>query len=232
MQPRFAALVFVLGLADLAYVNLGVGPQVLANGPAPAPASAVEMAAPARGTLLPSPSRSVNALSPIPAEAPKTPEPEPPAPEPSAPPAQASVVEAPPSAAPSAGGEPLQEFPPSHLQVDLRVAFPAKGSALLTAEAREELLRLAQQLRENPHRRLRVIGHADARGTSQFNRYLGIWRARAVSQLLEAAGVAPEQVEMESRGEDEPLVSGASEEAWAANRRVEISIGNTGSEGK
>jgi outer membrane protein OmpA-like peptidoglycan-associated protein len=50
--------------------------------------------------------------------------------------------------------------------------------------------------------------------------------------LLEAAGVAPEQVEMESRGEDEPLVSGTSEAAWAANRRVEISIRNAGSEGK
>jgi peptidoglycan-associated lipoprotein len=241
MQPRFAALVFALGLADLAYLNLGVGPELFANAsPSPSTSRSVNSLSPAvpdARTLetMPVPSASADApRDPVPVPAASAqPAPDPaPAPEP-VPPASAEPTRAPLPSEPIAGpDQPIAQRPTSstQLEVDLTVAFPSKGSAALTPEARNELLRLAQQLRDNPHQRLRVIGHADARGTSRFNHYLGGWRARAVSQLLEAAGVAPEQVRIESRGEEDPLISGSSEDAWAANRRVEISVGEEGSQ--
>jgi outer membrane protein OmpA-like peptidoglycan-associated protein len=213
MQPRFAALLFLLGLADLAFLNLRVGPELFAHGLAQPSASSVQMA-PERAAPSPAPSRSVSALSPALREASRLDAPKPPAlGEKPTPPASE------PSAEPAAPRSTL-------LQADLTVAFPDKASATLTPAAREELLELAQRLRDNPRQRLRIVGHADARGSRQFNHYLGSWRARAVSQLLESAGVPPDQVDITSRGEDEPLAEGASEEAWAANRRVEISIGS------
>jgi len=77
---------------------------------------------------------------------------------------------------------------------------------------------------EHPDQRLRVIGHADARGSRGFNRYLGARRARAVTDVLLSAGVPRKQIEARSHGEDEPRASGESESAWAQNRRVEISL--------
>jgi outer membrane protein OmpA-like peptidoglycan-associated protein len=118
----------------------------------------------------------------------------------------------------------------TQLTADLTVAFPDTASALLTRAAREELLTLAARLRERPTYRLRLVGHADSRGTREFNKYLGGRRARAVFELLTAAGVAPEQLELESRGEEEPRVAGTSEEVLAVNRRVEIRIASERSE--
>ena len=95
----------------------------------------------------------------------------------------------------------------------------------LSDEARAQLLQLAAQLRAHPDYRIHIVGHADARGSREFNLDLGSRRARAVTELLARAGVSREQLEMESRGEDQPKVDGNSEQIWAANRRVEISIG-------
>jgi peptidoglycan-associated lipoprotein len=113
---------------------------------------------------------------------------------------------------------------------DLTVGFPDKATALLTSRARQKLLALAARLRKEPEYRVHIIGHADARGSREFNLNLGSRRARAVTELLIGAGVARRQIEAESRGEDEPRAVGASERVWAANRRVEITLGNDRSE--
>jgi outer membrane protein OmpA-like peptidoglycan-associated protein len=244
MQPRFAALLFALGLVDLAIVNLGLGPEVFANTPAeakPAPSSL-----PARAVAdvdahstppSPTPVQSREARSDLPPAAVNSdvtpPSALPPSPAPSAVPLQAAPLPAPtaPAAAPSAASAAQAVAQPeAHTStVDVTVAFPLTATALLTPEARGELLRLAARMRDDPSHRMRIIGHADARGSREFNRFLGNRRARVVSELLVAAGVPREQLEIESRGEDQPRELGSTEEAWAANRRVEISIGSEGS---
>jgi outer membrane protein OmpA-like peptidoglycan-associated protein len=110
------------------------------------------------------------------------------------------------------------------------VAFPDKASSILTSRAREELLALAARLRAHPEDRVHIVGHADARGSREFNLDLGSRRARVVFELLVRAGVSRAQLVTESRGEAEPRVTGTSERVWAANRRVEISVGSEGSE--
>ena len=101
---------------------------------------------------------------------------------------------------------------------------PETAATTLTNDARAELQAVAEQLREHPGLRLRVVGHADARGSRGFNRYLGARRARAVTEALLAAGVARRQIQAVSRGEDDPRVDGEDEAAWAENRRVEIRL--------
>ena|SRR5690349_5376915 len=263
MQPRFAALLFALGLVDLAIVNLGLGPRVFANTetpPAqssarvadieapPQPPSATPAQSPEARRELPPPSAAPQELPPVaaPSAVPLQPA-EPTSAEPTS--AQATPAEpaeptpaeptpaerAPALAARWAQPTPLPEAVTagnegSHTStLDVTVAFPETAAALLTPEARGELLRLAARMRDDTSHRLRIVGHADARGSREFNRFLGNRRARVVSELLVAAGVPREQIDIESRGEEQPLELGASEEAWAANRRVEISIGNEGS---
>jgi peptidoglycan-associated lipoprotein len=120
----------------------------------------------------------------------------------------------------------VTERAPQLAPAELVVSFPGTATATLTEEALAELQALAAHLREHPNQHLRVVGHADARGPRGFNRYLGIRRARAVTEVLLSAGVARRQIEALSRGEDDPRVTGESETAWAANRRVEISGGS------
>jgi len=257
MQPRFAALLFALGLCDLVLVNLGLGPEVFANGdePSPAPDHAAPQrpepppAAPpvelARVTPPAAPQVEANVDPDPPGLPPAASDEAPPSPnEPAKGPAPgAARATVPGAAAPSsleAASEPAArdaveagralDAELTALTSDLTVAFPDTASAQLTRAAREELLTLAARLREHPNYRLRVVGHADERGSREFNEYLGRRRARAVSELLTAAGVAPEQLELVSHGEDDPREVGTSEGVWAANRRVEIVVASERSE--
>ncbi len=66
-------------------------------------------------------------------------------------------------------------------------------------------------------------GHADERGTAEYNLALGQKRADAVKKVMMTAyGVEAKQVETISYGKERPAVQGSTEEAWAKNRRVEI----------
>jgi peptidoglycan-associated lipoprotein len=236
MQPRFAALLFTLGLADLAYVNLGLGrelfPEVEATEsdlepPAPdvqAPEPDIQPPEP-NAPSAPPPGRVSNDLpnAPSPPDAPDAPPTA--APELEAAPGDPSAQLAP-HAGVARGNSMRPDEPASELgESTLTVTFPDRASAWLGGRAREQVLALAAQLRDRPDLRARIIGHADARGTPEFNLNLGGRRARAVSELLARAGVPRQQLEIESRGEAEPRSLGSSERVWAANRRVEISIG-------
>ncbi len=70
--------------------------------------------------------------------------------------------------------------------------------------------------------RVRVEGHADERGTREYNLALGERRANAVRAYLLAQGATRRQIEVISFGEEKPISSGHSERSWAQNRRVEI----------
>ena len=77
-------------------------------------------------------------------------------------------------------------------------------------------------LADNPDKAVLLEGHADERGSNEYNLALGQRRANAVRDILLANGVYDNQVETVSFGEERPLVRESNETAWAENRRVEI----------
>ena len=85
-----------------------------------------------------------------------------------------------------------------------------------------ELNTHAATLRENASFRIRLEGHADERGTREYNLALGERRAIAVRSYLAAQGVQRSQMEAISYGEEKPVNEAHSEFGWAENRRVEI----------
>ncbi len=70
---------------------------------------------------------------------------------------------------------------------------------------------------------IRVEGHADERGTREYNLALGERRANAVVQYLVANGVAKSRIETISYGKERPADPGHDESAWSKNRRAELS---------
>ena len=70
----------------------------------------------------------------------------------------------------------------------------------------------------------RIEGHADERGTTDYNLALGQRRADAVQRYLISQNVTPSRISTVSYGEEKPLEYGQNESAWAANRRAEILI--------
>ena len=78
----------------------------------------------------------------------------------------------------------------------------------------------ADILRNNPERAVVIEGHADERGTREYNLALGERRANAIRSFLTSAGVPSNQIETVSYGEERPDDPGHSEAAWARNRRA------------
>ena len=92
----------------------------------------------------------------------------------------------------------------------------------LKPEAREALVYHANRLKANPGMHIRLEGHADERGTREYNLALGERRAQAVERYLLVQGVPSSQMETISYGEERPVDTGTTEAAYAKNRRVEI----------
>jgi peptidoglycan-associated lipoprotein len=82
-----------------------------------------------------------------------------------------------------------------------------------------------EYLSANPSARIRLEGHADERGSREYNIGLGERRAQAVRQLLLLQGAAMDQLSTVSYGEERPAVLGSDDEAWGLNRRVELVYG-------
>lgn len=88
--------------------------------------------------------------------------------------------------------------------------------------ARETLQRKAEALRALPEVTIVVEGHADERGTVEYNLALGEKRAKAALDYLADLGIDPERVSIVSYGEERPAVEGSGEAAWSQNRRDEF----------
>lgn len=104
-----------------------------------------------------------------------------------------------------------------------RVHFET-DQATLSAEARAILAENARILTAHPSIKVEVQGHADGRGTVDYNLALGERRAEAVVRALTAMGVAPSRVGTISYGEERPLAAGDTEVAWSENRRCEFRV--------
>ena len=93
------------------------------------------------------------------------------------------------------------------------------------SEYNEVLSDHAQYLGENNAARVRLEGHADERGSREYNIGLGERRAQAVRRVLLIQGAAANQITTVSYGEERPQEYGSNEAAWAKNRRVELVYG-------
>jgi len=80
----------------------------------------------------------------------------------------------------------------------------------------------AKYLNANPSVKVLIEGHADERGTPEYNIALGERRAKAVETYLENMGVTSEQLSVVSYGEEKPMIKDRSEAAFAKNRRAVI----------
>ncbi len=94
--------------------------------------------------------------------------------------------------------------------------------AIVKRAAFAELRKHAEALAEDRSLRVRLEGHADERGTREYNLALGERRANAVRAYLMTNGALSSQLETISYGEEKPAMSGSNESAWAKNRRVEL----------
>lgn len=103
------------------------------------------------------------------------------------------------------------------------VYFAFDSSTVPGAE-RAKLAAVADWFKANSNRSLFLAGHADKRGTPEYNRALGERRALAVREYLVGLGVPAAQLYTNSYGSDRPAVEGDTEEAYAKNRRVEIGV--------
>jgi peptidoglycan-associated lipoprotein len=96
--------------------------------------------------------------------------------------------------------------------------------ATVNSGERGKLDAVSEWFKSNPGHALFLAGHADKRGTPEYNRALGERRAEAVREYLVGLGISADVLYTTSYGSDRPAVDGDTEEAYAKNRRVEIGV--------
>lgn len=94
--------------------------------------------------------------------------------------------------------------------------------SIITPEARDILSKNADHLMAQAGVRIRIEGHCDERGTTEYNLALGERRAKSAYQYLMDLGVDPNRMTIVSYGEETPLDPAQTEAAWAKNRRAEF----------
>lgn len=97
-------------------------------------------------------------------------------------------------------------------------------SSDLTESARSALESKVPAMNANPDVRIRIAGHADERGSDEYNMALGQRRAAAAKRFLTDRGIDGGRIEIVSFGEERPAVTGNDESAWQQNRRAEFEI--------
>ena len=135
----------------------------------------------------------------------------------------------------SSGGDtqvataPAGPAPGSQLDLEInvgdRVLFAFDSSAL-SAESRTTIERWAAWLKTYPANRAIIEGHADERGTREYNLALGERRADSARDYLVSLGVDPNRIKIVSFGKERPAVPGSNERAWAQNRRAALVLDN------
>jgi len=95
-------------------------------------------------------------------------------------------------------------------------------TADILPEFNAQLQAHGQFLAQNANSQLRLEGHADERGSREYNIGLGERRAQAVRRVLMLQGAAGTQLTTVSYGEERPAQTGSDDEAWRLNRRVEL----------
>jgi peptidoglycan-associated lipoprotein len=104
---------------------------------------------------------------------------------------------------------------------DVRFGF---DSADIDASGRDALSKNLGWLRDNTRAKIEIEGHADSRGTIEYNLGLGAKRAKAVKDHLISQGVAPDRISTISYGKELPLCQEETETCWARNRRAHFVV--------
>jgi OOP family OmpA-OmpF porin len=110
---------------------------------------------------------------------------------------------------------------PGTLKLQVPIRFRT-NSTIIERASYPTANRIAQAMKTHPDYQLRIIGHADSRGTDEYNQALSLRRAEAVKRYFTNKGVDPARVITEGRGESEPVVPNTTSSSMARNRRVEF----------
>ena len=116
---------------------------------------------------------------------------------------------------------------PAHIDeliANFEKVFFDTDSSELDIASRGVLDRNAAILQEHVEVKVQVQGHADERGTVDYNLQLGNERANAVKTYLVGQGVGPDRIAVISYGEEMPASTGHHESSWAQNRRAEFVV--------
>ena len=104
-----------------------------------------------------------------------------------------------------------------------RVVYFDFDKAEIRAEAQAILACHGKYLTDRPSAAITLEGHADERGTREYNVALGERRGNAVSAAVQGSGGSGSQITVTSLGEERPTCLDSTEDCWSKNRRVEIS---------
>ena len=97
--------------------------------------------------------------------------------------------------------------------------FFATNKSSLTSASRETLRKQATYLRKNKKLNVTIEGHADERGTREYNLALGERRANAAKDYLMTYGISADRISVISYGKERPVDSGSNPLSWSKNRR-------------
>ena len=97
--------------------------------------------------------------------------------------------------------------------------FFATNESVLTTASRDTLRKQAAWLRKNSDITIVLEGHADERGTREYNLALGERRANAAKDYLMTYGISSNRISVLSYGKERPVDSGSNPLAWSKNRR-------------
>lgn len=106
--------------------------------------------------------------------------------------------------------------------LSVRIIYFEYNSNEISSEYRTTIEAHAAYLSQNPSTTITLEGHADERGSREYNLALGESRALAVKQQMLILGASSSQIRLVSYGEERPAVDGHDEASWQQNRRVEI----------
>lgn len=103
-----------------------------------------------------------------------------------------------------------------------RVIYFDYDQSTIEPQYREMIALHARYLSENPSARMTLEGHADERGSREYNLALGERRANAVAGLMKAQGASSAQINVVSYGEERPAENCSNDSCWSKNRRAVI----------
>ena len=116
----------------------------------------------------------------------------------------------------------MQQLEDPENLLSVRIIYFDYDSSAVQARFEEIIQAHAEFLQANPGVTTTLEGHADERGSREYNLALGERRALAIKQQLVVLGATPERVRTVSYGEERPADRGHDEQAWELNRRVEF----------
>ena len=108
--------------------------------------------------------------------------------------------------------------------IDNDQVYFAFDSAKISDQARDSLDAQAKYMKLHPDQNVRLEGHCDERGSTEYNLALGALRAGNAAHVLIRDGIEPERIKTISYGKENPQYPGSGEEIWAKNRNVTTKV--------